>query len=126
VRQTVDAGGTAYLYAQRYLTVDAQMNQMGSPTGLDIRFINKFTSDGWKVDAIIPRTYGGMKSYKTSKTNAYGLGTFGSDTHQVGLGGHVIGVYVLLSLAVSKATVERYRDTVQQVAKVSLPDELLD
>lgn len=117
VAERVDQVGSVTLFHEVYLNVDAQMNAVESPAGLDLFALNDLGLQGWTVVSTIPRTYGGFQSYKVSKTTAYGIGSVMKDQHQVGLGGHVIGVYVLLSYTVTQSNLAASTEAIQMVAR---------
>jgi hypothetical protein len=125
IENSVDLSGSAQIFHQIYLPVDAQMNQMEDAMGLDLRDLNRWGISGWQVISVIPRTYGGFQSYKVSKTNAYGMATFGKDVHQSGLGGHVIGVYVVLGLSINKNNLDNLEGDIDWIAEESIPDSLV-
>lgn len=124
VRDTVANVGAATLHRQIYIPVDAQMNQMVQPAGLDLKEVNDLGAKGWAVEAVIPRTYGGFEAYSISKTTAYGVSGWGKDEHKVGLGGHIVGVYVLLAYRVDASNLESSGDVIDLIAKASLPEKL--
>lgn len=124
VRQAAVERGRAVLYKEVYIPVDAQMNQFGPASGLDLEEINSLGVEGWAVESVIPRTYGGFESYKISKTTAYGVSGWGKDEHKVGLGGHIVGVYALLSYVVTEANLVASERIIDNVAHESMPDEL--
>lgn len=124
VRRTVTERGEAVLHREIYVPVDAQMNQFGPASGLDLQELNLLGAQGWAIEAVIPRTYGGFESYKISKTTAYGVSGWGKDEHKVGLGGHIVGVYALLSFSVTSANVDACESLIREIAQQSMPDEL--
>lgn len=124
VNRSVADFGKSMLYRQIYVPVDAQMNQFGPASGLDLEQLNSLGTQGWKIESAIPRTYGGFESYKISKTTAYGVSGWGKDEHQVGLGGHIVGVYLILSYEITPTNLDASRDVITLVAEESLPDEL--
>lgn len=124
VGSSVRKYGSATLYKEIYVPVDAQMNEYGPASGLDLRDMNIHGAAGWSVVAVVPRTYGGFESYKISKTTAYGVSGWGKDEHKVGLGGHIVGVYAILSLTVTPENLEATQDVIKGLARESLPDRL--
>jgi hypothetical protein len=124
VEETVNSGTPVSLFRDVYIPVDAQMNAFGPPAGLDLVTINDLGSNGWRILGVVPRTYGGFRSYKISKTTAYGVSGWGKDEHQVGLGGHIVGVYALVEFTVSLANLATSRSVIESVAQESLPENL--
>ena len=124
VDETVRSGATAHLYWETYVPVDAQMNEFGPAAGLDLQTVNVWGRRGWEVQSVIPRTYGGFQSYKVSKTTAYGAHGWAKDTHQVGLGGHIVGVYALLHYAVTAENFDNASEAIDFVATENLPENL--
>ena len=124
VEATVMSGTPVTLFRNLYLPVDAQMNTFGPPSGLDLSVLNSSATEGWSVVSVIPRTYGGFESYKISKTTAYGVSGWGKDEHKVGLGGHIVGVYALLSFTVNKENLEFSKNLIATIASESLPESL--
>ena len=59
-----------------------------------------------------------------SKTTAYGVSGYGKDTHQVGLGGHIVGVYALLHYAVTAENFDKSAEAIDIVATKNLPENL--
>jgi len=121
---TVQAGTPVSLFKDVYIPVDAQMNQFGPPSGLDLEPINALGAQGWTVQGLIPRTYGGFESYKISKTTAYGVSGFGKDELKVGLGGHVVGVYALMTFTVTQLNLDTSGPLIDEAAKKLIPASL--
>lgn len=124
VSNTVNSGTPAFLFKDIYIPVDAQMNEFGPASGLDLEAISLLGSQGWTVLSVVPRTYGGFESYKISKTTAYGVSGWGKDEHKVGLGGHIVGVYALLSYTVTQSNLNTSGPLIDMAARDSLPDSL--
>lgn len=117
VRKSVTSGVPVHLYMDIYVPVDAQMNEFGPPTGLYLAQVNHWGMLGWDVVSVVPRTYGGFQSYKVSKTTAYGVSGWGKDTHQTGLGGHIVGVYVLMHYVVDSSNLDASDEAIDTAAK---------
>lgn len=124
VAETVKNAGASHLYFEVYVPVDAQMNTFGPAEGLDMSQVNTWGARGWEVVSAVPRTYGGFQSYQVSKTTSYGVSGWGKDTHQVGLGGHVVGVYLLMHRKITAATLEASSEEIRRVAEHNMPDSL--
>lgn len=124
VRSTVESGSSAHLFKEIYVPVDAQMNELGPASGLYLSQVNYWGRAGWEVISVIPRTYGGYQVYKVTKSTAYGVSGWGKDTHQAGLGGHVVGVYVLMQYTVTRDNFEKSLQVIDEVAKEDMPEEL--
>ena len=124
IRNTVATGTSVSLFRELYIPVDAQMNEFGPPSGLGLDALNSLGTQGWSLVSVVPRTYGGFESYKVSKTTAYGVSGRGKDEHKVGLGGHVVGVYALLSYTVTQENLGASGDVIGLVAQESLPESL--
>ena len=124
VDETVRSGATAHLYWETYVPVDAQMNRFGPAAGLDLQTVNDWGRRGWEVQGVIPRTYGGFQTYKVDKTASFGTFNPGQDTHQVGLGGHIVGVYALLHYAVTAENFDKAAEAIDFVATKNLPENL--
>lgn len=124
VRNTVNSGTPVSLFRAEYIPVDAQMNEFGPASGLDLEAIGLLGSQGWTVISVVPRTYGGFESYKISKTTAYGVSGWGKDEHKVGLGGHIVGVYALLAYTVTQMNLDASGPQIEAAASESLPELL--
>lgn len=124
VQSTVQSGTPVSLFKDVYIPVDAQMNQFGPPSGLDLEPINALGAQGWTLQGLIPRTYGGFESYKITKTTAYGVSGFGKDEHKVGLGGHVVGVYALMTFTVTQLNLDTSGPLIDEAAKKLIPGSL--
>lgn len=124
VLRRVNGGIPVTFYRETYIPVDAQMNEFGPPDGLDLGVLNDLGLAGWTLESVVPRTYGGFQAYKVSKTTAYGVSGWGKDTHQVGLGGHIVGVYAVMSFSVTKENFGEIQDAIRQRATALLPESL--
>ena len=102
---TIGSGLPAYLYHSVYLEVDSEVDD--EPIGTwDLDDLTIYGLDGWQVIGVIPRTIG------TALRNLAIGGTFGK-TWGAGMGGNLVGAYVLIQLAITPENSERLRPTVE-------------
>jgi len=92
--QLFDRGSSLYLYSSVYLGVDSTFHDQGELADFDLAELQAKGLDGWQVIGVIPRTHG------IALTNTSSGSTWG-ESWGAGIGGNVIGVYVLLAKAVS-------------------------
>ena len=124
LESTVQSGTPVSLFKDVYIPVDAQMNQFRPPSGLDLEPISVLGAQGWTLQGLIQRTYGGFESYKISKSTAYGVSGFGKDEHKVGLGGHVVGVYALMTFTVTQLNLSTSSNLIVEAARNVIPSSL--
>jgi hypothetical protein len=126
LRLLVENGTTTYVHAERHLPVDARMNVLGSAGGLTslLDEINRHGLQGWEVVSVVPRTYGGFSSHKSAKSHAPGTLNTGADAQEVHLGGHVVGVYVLLKYAINAQNFVASEALVRATITELLPERL--
>ena len=80
--------------------------------------------NGWEIVSVVPRTYGGFSSHKTAKSHAHGTLNTGADAQEVHLGGHVVGVYVLLKYAINAQNFVASEALVRSTISDLLPERL--
>jgi hypothetical protein len=90
-RERIRAGEKVFLYEQLYVPVDSTVAEEKVTDSFSIGELKSLGYHGWKIVAVIPRTYGlALKNTGTTGT------TWGA-----GLGGNVIGVYVVMAKELS-------------------------
>jgi hypothetical protein len=95
------AGRDTYLYEQTYVEVDSTLNEEALGT-FDIAELQQLGLEGWEVVGIVPRTTSVLMS------NA-AIGRSMGASWGVGMGGNVIGVYILLKYTISPSNLEAAR-----------------
>ena len=126
LRLLVENGTTAYVHVEKHLPVDARMNVIGVAGGLTslLDEINRLGLQGWEIVSVVPRNYGGFSSHKSTKSHAPGSLNTGADAHEVHLGGHVVGVYVLLKYAINAQNYVAAEALVRSTISDLLPERL--
>lgn len=90
-------GEVRYIYDAVYVEVDSiLMKEFGV---FDIRALATMGWLGWKIEAVVPRTLGIALENENLQTK---LNTFGG-----GVGGHILGVHVLISLELRQDNLEK-------------------
>ena len=93
IRDTLADGRTAYLYRSTYVPVDSVVEN--EVTGIfDMTELRVLGMSGWEIVAVIPKTIGVGLTNKS-------YGTTAGETWGAGLGGNVLGGYVLLRYAIA-------------------------
>ncbi len=125
-RLLVENGTTTYVHAEKHLPVDGRMNVLGAAGGLTslLDEINLHGLQGREVVSVIPRTYGGFSSHKSVKSHAPGTLNTGADAREVHVGGHVVGVYVLLKYAINAQNFVASEALVRAAISELLPERL--
>ena len=82
------------LYEDIYLPVDSQIVDEAINKDFSIGSLRRMGFDGWDVVAVIPRTFG------IALTNT-SFGSSSGETWGAGVGGNVVGVYIVLKKEVS-------------------------
>lgn len=97
----LDAGTDVWLYRSTHVAVDAQIESVVEPLGLDLRGVYEAGWAGWEVVSIVPRTYSGTQSYYA--VSSMTMRDWGGQRteQQLGLSENVIGVYVLQRLRIT-------------------------
>lgn len=115
MQASLDAGLPVWLYKSTYIHVDAQMDGLNDPMGIDMRALNEAGLSGWEVVAVVPRTFSGSQSYFANSTMTMrDLGGQRTE-HRVGLSGNVIGAYLLQRLQVTAQSLVLMGDEIDQV-----------
>lgn len=104
IETTLKLGRPAYLYQAIYIPVDSTVNE--EPVGVfDITDLQGLGYEGWEIVATIPKTLGlGLANSSFGST----MGT----TWGGGMGGNVVGVYVLMKFPVTASSVDALRSEV--------------
>lgn len=85
--QRLQAGAKVILYDSIYLPVDSEVNETRAAESFDIAPLTLAGSLGWDVVSVVPKTVGvGLTNVSADTLRSWGGG----------IGGNVIGVYVLL------------------------------
>ena len=93
-----------YLLDKVYLPVGSVINEETMAADFDIDAVKGHGIAGWEVVGVVPRTLG------TSLTNR-SMGSTMGQTWGGGMGGNVVGVYLLFRFALSEATFDASRGT---------------
>ena len=93
IRSTLEEGRTAYLYRATYVPVDSIVDSEVTGT-FDIADLRVLGMSGWEIVAVIPKTIGVGLTNKS-------YGSTSGETWGAGLGGNVLGAYVLLRYAIA-------------------------
>ncbi|WKZ48133.1 MAG: hypothetical protein QY306_02045 [Anaerolineales bacterium] len=89
LKQRLQAGQTIYLYQTIYLSVDSVLMEQKIGDDFDISKIRKLGLEGWEVTQSIPKTLGvGLSNHA--------VGFSGGQSWGGGVGGNVVGVYIIL------------------------------
>ncbi|CAB5008413.1 MAG: hypothetical protein F2892_03830 [Actinobacteria bacterium] len=72
----------------------------------------------------MPRTYGGFSSHKSAKSHASGTLKTGADSQEVHLGGHLVGVYVLLKYGINAQNFVASEALMRSMISDLLPERL--
>lgn len=101
----VQNGKASYLYRSIYVSVDSY-NELGGQVNLLGNFndsnVKAAGTRGWKVVGVIPRTAGGALENYSGFNKAWAGG----------IGGSVIGAYVLMELVVNSQNIDENRDLI--------------
>jgi hypothetical protein len=103
-RETTEAliGGSMhsrYLYKTAYVQVDSLLLNEQLPLSFESVFYEGL--NGWKIESVIPRTFGMSLENK----DGYGNVSFAG-----GIGGHVVGAHVLMSFELTTDNIEQNLD----------------
>lgn len=92
----IKAGETIFLYQTVYVSVDSSTESEGVLADFNLMGLQARGLSGWRVESIIPKTHG--SALQNTQTTQFGTTTL----YAGGMGGNVIGAYVVLSKEVSK------------------------
>lgn len=92
---SLKAGETIFLYQTVFVSVDSSTDSDGVLANFNLMGLQARGLAGWKVESIIPKTYG--SALQNTQTTQYGTTTL----YAGGMGGNVIGAYVVLSKEVT-------------------------
>jgi hypothetical protein len=106
VEEILALGVVPYIY--EVIAIDATSNMNGNTVGAipDLTELTTFGWQGWELVGVVPSTYGeGLQnvSYGASSGNTWGAG----------IGGLVIGAYLLLRMPVTRQMLDTKRDWIQ-------------
>lgn len=94
IRDRINSGEISFLYQSIYLPVDSIVVKEKTIQEFSIKAIRPLGFDGWDIVGIVPKTLGvGLENSSIGST----MGT----TWGAGIGGNIVGVYVLLKKEVS-------------------------
>jgi len=99
----VAAGQRLFIYETLYLPVDSVVLEENVAQGFDLGTLRELGLVGWEVIGVVPRTIGIALENKT--TDLLGPISYGG-----GVGGNVLGVYLLLRKEMTYATIENSSD----------------
>ena len=86
--------------------------------------IDRYGLQSWEVVSVVPRTYGGFPSHKSAKSHAPGTLNTGADSQEVHLGGHLVGVYVLLKYGINAQNFVASEALMRSMISDLLPERL--
>jgi hypothetical protein len=103
IRNRLARGERVFLYHSVYIPVDSEV--LGQPLNdvFDIGCLTELGLNGWDIVQVVPKTQG------IALENKYTVGP-PLKTYAGGMGGNVIGVYVLLKKEVLKASMDEDND----------------
>lgn len=90
------AGETIYLYQSVFVSIDSSTEADGILADFNLMALQSSGLMGWKVLGVLPKTLG--TALKNTQTGQFGTTTL----YAGGMGGNVVGAYVILSKEVSK------------------------
>lgn len=106
IRGTIADGRTAYLYRSTYVPVDSIVENETTGT-FDIAELRVHGMSGWEVVGVLPRTIGVGLTNKS-------YGSTSGETWGAGLGGNVLGAYVLLRFPVTPDSLAQSTELVDE------------
>ena len=98
-RLTQGTTHSRFLYKTSYVQVDSLLLNEQLPFNFDSVFMNGL--NGWKIESVIPQTFGMALENK----DGYGNLSFAG-----GIGGHVVGAHVLMSYVLTKENINENTD----------------
>jgi len=105
INQEVAGGGVLYLHKTEFVPVDSFLGDVDfTPNVYDDTSIRIAGLEGWRVVGVVPKTFG------TALINNEGFNKVWGG----GLGGAVVGVYVLLELEVSSKNYSRLEGDISE------------
>ena len=96
VRERVTAGQRAFLHQSLYLSVNSVILGEETAADFDIDMLRQLGLAGWDVVAVVPRTMGIALENKS-------VDPFGPVSYGGGVGGNVVGVYIIIRKEVTPA-----------------------
>lgn len=110
IRTEARSGKTIYLYRSRYVSVDSYVH-FGGKVSAAAQFndiaIKEAGAQGWRVVEVIPRTAG------ETLENFEGFGKAWAG----GIGGTIVGAYVLMEFAVTNLNVDTSEDLITEIVR---------
>jgi hypothetical protein len=122
MRRSLNLGLPVWVHRATYVEVDAQVGALNDPAGLDIRALNGAGYAGWESVAVIPRTYSSAQGYLAMGRLSWRDWGGQRTSHQVGLSGNVVGVYVLQRLQVTLDSLDAMADEINAAILENVPD----
>ena len=105
--ERVNRAGRSTLLATADVPVDSIVNDEVMSAGFDVEEVRDYLFDGWTIVGTIPKTLG------IGLTNV-SIGASSGQTWGAGLGGNVIGVYVLLAYELTRENLDASRDIISE------------
>lgn len=98
IRKDVKDGLPCFLYMTRFMSIDSEIDGLNVDFPiLDDSAIREAGLSGWRVRGIVPRTYGAALLNNEGMNKSWGAG----------VGGAVVGGYVLMELEVTSNNIEK-------------------
>jgi len=102
IRTNLEQTNQYTLYVKHYLPIDAQIETVTTADTFDVEPLNVYGASGWRLVSFVPKTVGiGLTNEANNLTSTKSWGG--------GIGGNVIGVYAVLELVVTTATLKYAR-----------------
>ena len=86
--------------------------------------INRHGLQGWEVVSVVPRTYGDSRRTSPQSATSPGILNTGADSQEVHLGGHLVGVYVLLKYGINAQNFVASEALMRSMISDLLPERL--
>ena len=113
-QRCINQGRTPYLYSMVSVSVPYSLLEQEGGAIPDLHDISALGRDGWEIVATLPQTAG------IGLTNVYQKG--GGKTWAGGIGGIVTGVFLLVRLPITSATIEHERDMLRAALRKGYED----
>lgn len=113
-RRCIDQGRTPYLYSMVSVSVPYSLLEQEGGAIPDLHDIAALGRDGWEIVATLPQTAG------IGLTNVYQKG--GGKTWAGGIGGIVTGVFLLVRLPITSATIEHESEMLRAALRAGYED----
>ena len=114
LQSLLEQGVTPYLYSMLFINAQSTMNGQTIGSVPDLTQIQQYGWLGWEAVGTVPSTYG-----EALKNVSYGASS--GETWGAGIGGLVVGSYVLMRFAITQKVLEVQRDYIVNLLKEEFP-----